>query len=169
MIQLNPYTSAHCRKTASWVAQFYGFHESLVTGEASAPGEEELQECLETIAQWQVHPDALYTILEGEDPVGFVHLCHRGPIVAWIEDVFVDAAHRGRGIATAAIRAAEQIIRDTPGYQAVSMDVSLRNAEALALYHKLGYRDLSLVTVRKELGDSKRDRPVSLLGLEFRY
>lgn len=152
---------------AAWAAQFYGYHEALVTG--VLPHEE--AECREdaTIARWQQHPHALYTILARGQPAGFVHLCFRDLLVAWIEDIFVDPAHRGQGVATAAIRAAEAIIQATPGYEAAAMEVSLRNAGALALYHKLGYRDLSLVTVRKEFGESKRDRPISLLDLDFHY
>lgn len=58
---------------------------------------------------------------------------------------------------------------DTPGYTAVCLDVSPRNTDALKLYHKLGYVDLSLVTIRKELKGSKRDRPIHLFDLDFNY
>jgi len=81
----------------------------------------------------------------------------------------VDESRRGNGIATYAIKAVENIIKAVPGYTAVCLDVSPRNSEALRLYHKLGYTDLSLITIRKELGPSKRDRPISLLDLEFYY
>lgn len=77
--------------------------------------------------------------------------------------------HRGLGIASSAIKAAENVIKNTPGYNAVCLEVSPRNENALKLYHKLGYTDLSLITVRKEFGDSKRDKPISLLGLRFKY
>jgi len=79
-------------------------------------------------------------------------------------------AHRGCGIATFAIAAVETIVMNKPGYTTVCLDVSPRNDNALRLYHKLGYTDLSLITIRKEFGDSKRDKPIKLLiDLDFKY
>ena len=107
--------------------------------------------------------------MEDELDVGFLRLKFRGDIVAWIEDIYVDEEWRGRGIASRAIHEAERIVQDTPGYEAVCIDVVPRNADALRLYHKLGYLDLSIITLRKELYAQKRDKPVHLLGMEFRY
>ena len=147
------------------MAAFFGFHHSLVEGESAAVD----QELRETLADWQRHPSALYVMEEGGAPVGFLRIGYRGPNVAWIEDIFVDEAHRGRGLASRAIGAAEQIVEQIPGYTAVCMDVSPRNADALRLYHRLGYTGLSLITVRKEFSKSKRDKPVELLGHDFVY
>lgn len=44
-----------------------------------------------------------------------------------------------------------------------------RNQAALRLYHKLGYDCLSLLTVRKELYENKRDRKETIFGMEYRY
>ena len=74
-----------------------------------------------------------------------------------------------QGIATEAIRLAEGIVRAKPGYTALCLDVVPRNESALRLYHKLGFDSLSLLTLRKELGENKRDRRENLLGLTFRY
>jgi len=111
----------------------------------------------------------LFVLLLDDASVGFLRLCYRGPNVAWIEDVYVDPEFRGRGIATCAIGLAEKRIMETPGYSAVSLDVSPRNADALRLYHRLGYTGISILTLRKELGENRRDKPLPMLGLDFTY
>lgn len=171
MVMLEPYQPAHEAATLRRIAEFFGFHQALVAGppQGNAPRSNHDDNSPATLAEWLVHPHALFVILSGGASVGFIHLHFRGPSVAWIEDVFVDAEQRGQGIASSAIAAAEAIVMNTPGYTAVCLDVSPRNSGALRLYHKLGYTDLSLVTVRKELGESKRDKPLQLLGLDFNY
>ena len=101
--------------------------------------------------------------------VGFLHIGYRGPIVAWIEDVYVDVEDRSIGIATESIHLAENIIKSKDGYISICFDVSPRNESALKLYHKLGYDNLSLLTVRKELYENKRDRQEDILGFRFNY
>ena len=54
------------------------------------------------------------------------------------------------------------------GYTAVCMDVVSRNTEALNLYQKLGYDTLSLITVRKELGENHRTDTADVFGYKFR-
>lgn len=55
------------------------------------------------------------------------------------------------------------------GYTSICFDVVPRNHEALRLYHKLGYDNLSIITVRKELYENKRDKAETLMGLDFKY
>lgn len=169
MVRLLPYDASFQAATIKRMAAFFGFHESLAPsgtpqGGTVYPAPGELRSTLDA---WQAQPSALYVIMRRDASVGFLRLCYRGPTVAWIEDLFVDAAHRGQGIATAAISAAERIVLDTPGYTAVCMDVAPRNADALRLYHRLGYTDLSLITIRKALTEPRRSRTVRLFGLDF--
>ena len=168
MILLTPYTPAFQAETARRIALFFGFHASLIQGAASID-EAALQEAQETLVQWTSPGHELFLIRQDNDVVVFLHLGYRGPIVAWIEDIFVDESRRGQGIATETIRLAEGIVRAKPGYTALCLDVVPRNESALRLYHKLGFDSLSLLTLRKELGENKRDRRENLLGLTFRY
>jgi Acetyltransferases len=151
------------------IAAFFGFHHNLT--------EKLLQESLlavsddihSTLEEWQIHPNQLFVITENNIAVGFIRINFRGDKVAWIEDVFVDTDYRGKGLASSAISAVESIVKNTPGYTAVCLDVSPRNINALHLYHKLGYTDLSLITMRKEFGESKRNLSVKLFDLDFNY
>ena len=74
---------------------------------------------------------------EGSDPVGHAH-------IDWaleppeLQDVFVLAAHRRRGIATALTNAAEDRVRMRGG-AVLSLTVGKANEAAQALYRKLGY------------------------------
>lgn len=168
MIQLIPYTEAFREETVRRVALFFGFHTALIQGEA-ALDEAALREADETLSHWLSPDHELYLIRQGEENVGFLHIGYRGSIAAWIEDIFVDEGRRGQGIATEAIRLAEEIVRAKPGYTALCLDVVPRNEGALRLYHKLGFDSLSLLTLRKELYENRRDREETLLGFTFRY
>jgi ribosomal protein S18 acetylase RimI-like enzyme len=60
-----------------------------------------------------------------------------------IQDVYVEPAHRRRGVATALSRGVEQeaVLR---GHAQISLSVGLGNEPARRLYERLGYRDAGL-------------------------
>jgi len=103
----------------------------------------------ETLREWRRGQNQLYLITCGGRDAGFLCLGFRGGNVAWINYIFVDEELRGQGIASAAIAEAEIIVLARKGCNALCMDVNPRNADALRLYHRLGYDVLSMVTVRK--------------------
>lgn len=72
-------------------------------------------------------------------PIGHAHLDwrHDPPEV---QDVFVDEAHRRRGIASLLSASAENLVRER-GFDTIALDVDVENTPARALYEKLGYRD----------------------------
>ena len=171
-MKLIPYEASFDTIILGQIAEFFGFHQTLTaatSSESCLAASDDTDTSRLTLAEWQAPPNALFVIIEADIAVGFVRINYRGGNVAWIEDIFVDSAHRGKGIAPSAIAAAEDIVQNVPGYTAICMDVSPRNAHAIRLYHKLGYTDLSLVTLRKEFSESTRDRPVHLLDLDFKY
>ena len=61
---------------------------------------------------------------------------------------------------------AEQFLKE--GIEAMTIEVVTRNEAALHLYHKLGYDTMSMVSLRKEFGENRRDRQAEFLGLRFR-
>ena len=79
----------------------------------------------------------------------------------------MDPRHRGKGVASSAIEAAETIVQGMPGYTAICMDVAPRNGDALRLYHRLGTNGLGLITLRKELAKRERDKQIRLFGLDY--
>ncbi len=169
MIRLLKYSEDFEVETLRRIAEFFNFHQTFVKEITEEEKEKSLSAAAETLQDWQRGDNELYVILQNEEAVGFLRLNYRGSIVAWIEDIFVDEDKRGQGIATEAISAAEDIVRGRAGYEALCLDVVPRNTAAMKLYHKLGFTDLSMITLRKELNESKRDRPLELLGLELKY
>ena len=90
------------------------------------------------------HP---YTVVEDGDPVGFFVL-DEAPSEAdpaadlLLRAFFVDARAQGRGIATAAVRALEGLVRqDFPGARTVVLTVNQRNPAARAVYLRGGFVD----------------------------
>ncbi len=69
-------------------------------------------------------------------PVGHLHLAEHD--VPELQDVFVEPAHRGRGVASALIDAAERASA-ARGCTSVRIEVSVHNDGASALYCRLGY------------------------------
>ena len=167
-IQLFKYEDTYKPQIIKQIALFFGFHASLLS-ETYALNEGDFKAAEETLSDWLLPPSELFVITYENKNVGFLRLAYRGANVAWIEDIFVDPQYRNGGIATEAIRLAEEMIKMNPNYTAICFDVVPRNEAALRLYHKLGYDTLSIVTVRKELYENKRDRKLELAGVEFKY
>jgi ribosomal protein S18 acetylase RimI-like enzyme len=95
-------------------------------------------------------------VVEGDgQPVGMVWLgpYPQGPpdpSVAFLYNIEVDEAHRGRGLGRAALAAAEEHAR-TRGASQVALNVFGGNAVARALYASAGYLEAS-VSMTKQLG-----------------
>lgn len=150
-----------CPALPGFIADFFGFHAGLV-------GRQDLTEDGAVIlAQWRGEEHSVFTILEDAVPVGFVHLQKLGPIVVELADLYVVPARRGQGIGTAAIGLAEDLAKQMPGIEAMTLQVMTRNEAALRLYHKLGYDTMSLVTLRKEFGENPRTGTADFAGLCF--
>ena len=165
MIELVDYTAEDEVEILKRMADFFGIHRELYDESTSNN-----QEIAETLNEWISHDHSLFVILFEAVSVGFVHICCRGENVAWIEDIYVDRKHRGKGIASQAIKLSEEIIARDKNYDAVCIDAVPRNIEALKLYYRLGYTNLSMITVRKELyDDKKRDRKLNFLGFDYTY
>ena len=164
MIKLLPYTDDYENILTGYIISFFGFH-SMLGGRAESP---EYTQAKENIIMWTASGHELYMIEDSGITVGFIHIWYKGGNVAWIEDVFVDEAYRGKGTGSRAINAAEEIIRKKSGYSAVCIDVVPKNTNALSVYHRLGYDTLGMITVRKELGDNYREDTADVLGYKFK-
>ena len=167
LIDLCPYTPKYRRQTLHRMADFFGFHRALYNGESNIPSP--TRETRKTLKRWTAKDNSLYVIRSDGVSAGFVHIGWRGGNVAWIEDIYIDRARRGQGLASQAIACAEKIIAKDKRYTAVCMDVSPRNADALRLYARLGYTGIGMLTLRKELYENDMDRDVNFLGHDFTY
>ena len=108
-------------------------------------------------------------IVGEKETVGFVHINYRTGNTAWIEDIYVDELKRGQGIATRVIGLAEDKIKFHRGYTSICLEASPDNKAALALYHKLGYITLGMITVRKEIYKNDKNNETELFGLTYKY
>ena len=89
---------------------------------------------------------------EGDVPVGWLWVALKadGPAdLAWVYDVELDEAHRGRGLGRAAMLLAEDLAREL-GATALGLNVFGGNAVARRLYASLGYTETA-VQMRKPL------------------
>jgi GNAT superfamily N-acetyltransferase len=78
---------------------------------------------------------------EGDEPLGHAHLALDDPPA--VQDVEVLEQHRGRGIATALMAAAEREARER-GHDRLTITVSVGKPQVEALYRRLGYGDSAL-------------------------
>ena len=168
MIELVPYSSEFKNDTIKNILDFYNFHSLLLNKKSNDQKANDMK-AEKTLENWLQNSHELYMIQYKEIVVGFLHIGYRGGNVAWIEDIYVDKVYRNKGIATQSIHIAEEIIKSHEGDTSVCFDVVPQNAAALNLYYKLGYHNLSLITIRKELYENNRDRTEKFMGLDFKY
>ena len=167
MIELIPYDQKYEAEILPRIHDFFGSHVTLLDAHHEMT-EKNIIQARKTIREWLGKSYELYLVIFHDCIAGFICINYRGDNVVWINAIYVDEKVRKQGIATAAIQKAENIIQSKPGFTAICFDVVPRNIEALYLYHKLGYDSLSIVTVRKELYDNKRDRLEKILNLDFK-
>jgi ribosomal protein S18 acetylase RimI-like enzyme len=80
----------------------------------------------------------LMSVRAGGTVAGLVWVCERWPAQAWVYDVEVDPAFRGRGIGAAAMVHGARLARDL-GYRWLGLNVFGPNTHARALYERLGF------------------------------
>lgn len=139
MVTLTPYGGARHQEAVVLIQHFWLAHNQYQQTEAEAQAD---------LSAWTQEGHRFYFIETEEGPVGFLHLGSRGGACNWLEDIFVEPAHQRQGIGTKAIALAEEMVRQ----YAVSMyiEAAARNEQAIALYHRLGFRCLNTISVRKD-------------------
>jgi len=88
----------------------------------------------------------LFRLMAGEQPVGWLWLnvpaIDGDPLMAWVNDIAVDPAYRGRGYGRAAMLLAEREAR-ARGMTSLGLNVHGQNTVARSLYDSLGYEVMS--------------------------
>lgn len=98
------------------------------------------------LARLPLRPGALYLVAwEEGTPVGHAHLSETAP--PEVGDVEVLRAHRGRGLGTALMRAAEQAAAER-GHDRLRLTVSATAGGPQSLYRRLGYVDTGMPSRR---------------------
>ena len=169
MTTLLKYEESRRQSVIRMIAEFFAEHFSISESEKAEVTPERLKSAEEDLGDWLEKDSAvLFVIEENGEEAGVMLLARHGGSVVWIENLYVKPAYRRRGIATRAIRFAEQYAADVMKAPAVNLDVIPQNTDAIRLYHSLGYDTLQMITLRKHFGDERREKPVELLGYEFK-
>jgi GNAT superfamily N-acetyltransferase len=74
-------------------------------------------------------------LYHGDAQVGFARVISDGAVLAYLGDVFVDAAHRGRGVGVELVREA------VDGGPQRDLSWRLDTSDAMELYTKFGFRE----------------------------
>jgi len=83
----------------------------------------------------------VFRVIAGDEPVGWLWLAVPGPddpAMAWVYDVAVDEAYRGRGYGRQAMLLAEREAL-ARGMTSIGLNVHGQNSVAISLYDSLGY------------------------------
>lgn len=86
-----------------------------------------------------------WLILDGDNPIGYVILTMGYSLEyhgrdAFIDEIYITADYRGRGIGTYVMQLVEDEAR-TLGVNALHLEVEYGNNQALALYQKMGFEN----------------------------
>lgn len=168
MTKLKKFGGKYKDETVERIARYFGFSAGLHFG-TDKPDESRMKAAKKTLKEWTHGNGELFVIVDEKDTVGFVHINYRTGNTAWIEDIYVDEQKRGQGIATRVIGLAEDKIKFHRGYTSICLEASPDNKAALALYHKLGYITLGMITVRKEIYKNDKKNETELFGLTYKY
>jgi GNAT superfamily N-acetyltransferase len=164
--RLRPAGPADCPALAPLYRDFFSFHRRLLGNEQPLTPAEGAEAASEALGQ----PRSWLLVAQEEGTGALVGL------VRWEEregaffgrELFVCPAHRGRGLGTRLLQAAEEQVRQA-GADAFFVSVVPHNREMLAFAHRRGYDTLNTVELRRELaGRRPRRSRVTLFGLEFR-
>ena len=157
MIELKPCFPEAEETLVRFLIEFWKVHHSDVSAE----------EARRELSGWTKDDHNLFVIQSDGAAVGFIRTHNTSPEVCWIDDIFVDAPHRGKGYASEAIRLTEAALREK-GCRSFCMEVVPDNLPAMRLYHRLGYDRLSLLTMRKDDDSFEVQRTETVAGLPLR-
>lgn len=94
----------------------------------------------------------LLIAIDGDTPIGCVHVHYRGEGLAYLGLLCVDPTLQSAGLGKQLVQAAEDTARDAFGATAMEMTVIDRRAELIAFYRRRGYAE----------SGEKRDFPIAL-------
>jgi ribosomal protein S18 acetylase RimI-like enzyme len=112
----------------------------------------------------------VWLICDGDTPVGYLALTFGFSLEfhgrdAFIDELYIRPAHRGRGWGTRAVRYAETIAQ-TAHVRAIHLEVGRGNIAAQTLYRKAGFADHDRYLMTKWIGTDARQAPPRDDGME---
>ncbi len=156
-VTLRPYEDGDEAFLLEAIPAFWRTHHANVTAE----------EARKDLDAWTGEGHTLYLILSHGEPAGFLHMGSRGSECDWLEDIFVLAALRGRGIGSAAMERAWELLR-AQGLETMYLEVVPANAAAIRLYYRLGFTNLNTLTLNRSVKEKQQLGTETVSGLTFK-
>ena len=125
------------------------------------------EEASEDLKHWTSKGHLLFLIFADDHMCGFVHLGSRGAKIDWLEDIFVRAEYRGKGIGSQAIEWIWEYIR-RQGLETLYLEVVPANIEAIRLYHKLCFTNLNTLTLNRSVKKKEMIGEETIHGFTFK-
>ena len=157
-LRLRPVTAA---EFAGWMPRQLAGYVALIVSSGAMPAAAARRKAEADTAR--MFPDGfgspgqlLFRVMAGETTAGWLWLSVPSPddpLMAWVYDVEIDAAFRGRGYGRAAMVLAEEEARNR-GMASLGLNVHGQNTVARSLYESLGYETTSL-QMKKALHDDR--------------
>lgn len=129
-----------------WLPEQEAAYAELIIASGSMPPEAAREKARrDTQHMWSdglgTRGQLVFRLLAGKAPVGWLWIALPGPddpAMAWVYDVAVDSACRGRGYGRQAMLLAEREAR-AHGMTSIGLNVHGQNKVAISLYDSLGY------------------------------
>lgn len=151
--------------TASMITDLMNYHRKL----NNAPKEfwHTDEESFETLKHWQ-SKGTVYNVYFEDNVAGFFYIRSGGQDVAWLEDLFILEAFRGKGIGKKTFAMLDELMKQK-GVKAMFVDVIPRNASAIGFYLDCGFDHLNMIQLRKNYDErlNKADK-IEVLGYELK-
>ena len=88
MIVLQPFCDCYTEVLLPFIADFWDVHHA----------EFSLETCRGILRDWTKAENCFFVIMRNDAAVGFLRTHNSSPTVCWIDDIYVDAAQRGRAL-----------------------------------------------------------------------
>ncbi len=164
-MELRPLQSKDHKHILPMIADFYAFHRALVHSQADS--QPDLEKAEAALTHW-LQLGSVLVVAQAQLVVGFVHVRFGGDDAAWVEDLYLVPAVRGRGLGRQVMMELDQHFQ-ARGVRAAFVAVIPRNKEAIRFYQDCGFDHLNMVELRKNY-DQTLDKPdmVDVLGFSLR-
>ncbi|MCM1988523.1 GNAT family N-acetyltransferase [Oceanirhabdus seepicola] len=150
---------------AKMITELMNYHRKLTKARKEFYQTDE--ESLETVNEWNEEGE-IYKILHQEELAGFFYIKFGGHNAAWLEDLYIKEAFRGKGLGKAAMNELDKMLQDK-GILAMFVDVIPRNTRAIEFYQEIGFDHLNMIQLRKNYDKTlDKSEEVDLLGYKFK-
>lgn len=148
-MKLIPYDNRHQDQMVTMITGLFNHHRDLTQSRAEFYQTQE--ESKATLGDWLSQGEVL--LIEDQNIIGFFYVRYGGQRAAWLEDLFIEEAYRGRGYGKGAMKLLDDHMK-AQNILAMFVDVIPRNVTALQMYVDCGFDHLNMIQLRKNYDPS---------------